>query len=337
MNPSALPLEEWLVRIAHASTLEELDMLELDYLGRKRGVLTAALKELGALDPDARKIRGAELNEVKLRVEDALSVRRSELSAHVRDSLAKSDRIDVTLELPPQDVGSLHPVPQFLEEMEEVFGRMGFDIARGTEVEHEDFNFTLINIPPEHPARDMQATFWVEGDEPHVLRTHTTPVQIHYMRTHTPPFRMICPGTVYRKDYDATHSPMFHQCEGLMVDDRVSLTDMQGVMVEAMKALLHPDIEFRFRTSYFPFVEPGLEVDIRMKNQDGSPGRWLEVVGCGMVHPQVLKNGGIDPKTYRGFAFGFGIERLVMIKRGITDLRAFYEGDMRWLRQFSAA
>ncbi len=335
MDLAAIPLDEWLTRIAHASTLQELETLELDYLGRSRGVLTAAMKELGTVAPELRKQHGAQLNDIKNRVQDALTARRNELSQSARHGLGESDRIDVTLQLPPKPRGGLHPVPQFLEEMEEVFGRMGFDVARGPEAEDEELNFTLINIPADHPARDMQATFWVEGDERTVLRTHTTPVQIRYMREHKAPFRMICPGTVYRKDADATHSPMFHQCEGLMVGKDVSLAEMKGVMVAAMKQLLSPDIDFRFRTSYFPFVEPGLEVDIRMKNADGTPGRWLEVVGCGMVHPQVLKNGGIDPKKWQGFAFGFGIERLVMIRNGITDLRSFYEGDMQWLKQFA--
>lgn len=335
MDIGSLPIDEWLAKITGAATLSELETLELDYLGRSRGLLTAAMKSLGTAAPEQRKVLGAQLNEMKMRLEDALRIRREELSAGQRGQLGHEDRLDLSLPLPRHDRGSLHPVTQFLEEMEEVFGRMGFDVARGNEVESEEFNFTLINIPADHPARDMQATFWVDGSDEHVLRTHTTPVQIHYMRTHEAPFRMICPGTVYRKDADATHSPMFHQCEGLMVGPDVSLADMKGVMIAAMKELLSPDIEFRFRTSYFPFVEPGLEVDIRMQNEDGTPGRWLEVVGCGMVHPQVLKNGGVDPKKHQGFAFGFGIERLVMIKRGIRDLRAFYEGDMRFLRQFA--
>ncbi len=328
-------LETWLPRIAAAATMPELDVLELELLGRKQGLLTNEMKSLGALTPDERRMKGEQLNLLKRALEDALAMRRSALKDAAGGQLADADRLDVSLDLPLRERGHLHPVPQFLAHMEEVFGRMGFDSAQGTEVEHEDFNFTKLNIPADHPARDMQATFWVQGDAHHVLRTHTTPIQLHYMQNHTPPFRMVCTGAVYRKDYDATHSPMFHQCDGMMVGSDVSLADMKGVMTAAMKELLFDDIEFRFRTSYFPFVEPGLEVDIRMPGIDGKPGRWLEVVGCGMMHPEVLKSGGIDPTKYQGFAFGFGIERLTMIKRGITDLRAFYDSDLRFLEQFA--
>lgn len=335
MEPTQLPIDDWISKIAAAATLVDVEALELDFLGRKRGVLTAALKELGAMDPDARKIRGNELNVLKMRVEEAIAAKRNELGASARHGMAQRDALDMTLPLPPKDRGGLHPVMQFTEEMEQVFGRMGFEVAHGPEVEHEDFNFTLLNIPSHHPARDMQATFWVDGVEAHVLRTHNTAMQVRYMRTHEPPCRVISTGAVYRKDSDATHSPMFHQCDGLMLGKDVSLANMKAVMTEAMKELLHKDLEFRFRASYFPFVEPGLEVDIRMKNPDGTPGRWLEVVGCGMVHPEVLKNGGIDPKKWQGFAFGFGIERLVMIRYALGDLRAFYDSDLRFLRQFA--
>jgi phenylalanyl-tRNA synthetase alpha chain len=225
-------------------------------------------------------------------------------------------------------------IPEFVRQVEEVFGRMGFDVARGPEIETEETNFTLLNFQKDHPAMDMQATFWVHDFPGKLLRTHTSPVQVHYMHKRTPPFRMICPGRVYRRDADATHSPMFHQFEGLMVGSDVSVAHMKAVMITAMKELLSPDIEFRFRTSYFPFVEPGLEVDVRWIRTDGGESRWLEVVGCGMVHPNVLKNAGIDPKKWRGFAFGFGIERLLMIKYGVPDLRMFYDSDLRFLRQF---
>ncbi len=336
MSDSRLNLDEWVAKMTQATSLAELDAIELELFGRKQGLLTAELRTLGAMSPDERKIRGEELNMLKKRLEDILVMRRQEMGQEAGGKLAQTEKIDVTLELPARDRGSLHPVPQFIKHMEDVFGRMGFDVAHGTEVEHEDFNFTLMNIPETHPARDMQDTLWVAGGSGHdVMRTHTSPVQMRYMRSHTPPFRMICPGTVYRKDYDATHSPMFHQCEGLMVGPDVSLAEMKGVMIAAMHELLFPEIEFRFRTSYFPFVEPGLEVDIRMRNTDGTPGRWLEVVGCGMVHPEVLKNGGIDPTKFQGFAFGFGIERLIMIKHGIKDLRAFYDSDLRFLKQFA--
>jgi len=225
-----------------------------------------------------------------------------------------------------------------------VFGRMGFDTAEGNAMETEEYNFDLLNIRADHPARDAQDTFFIKDLPKTVLRTHTSPVQIHYMRSHEAPYRMICPGKVYRKESDATHSPLFHQLEGLMVGPDVSLANMKAVMSAAIRELISPDIEFRFRTSFFPFVEPGVEVDMRHRNSKegalrqaqghASEARWLEVGGCGMVHPTVLKNGNVDPEKFRGFAFGFGVERLIMIKYGITDLRAFYEGDMRFLRQF---
>lgn len=327
--------EDYIEKIAAAKDMKAVDALDLELFGRKQGVMTLALKELGTATPEERKTRGQALNEWKLRLGEALSRQREELLNASFSKLAETDPLDVTLELPTKEHGHLHLIPAFIRTVEEIFGQMGFDVAEGPEVETEENNFTLLNIPEDHPARDMQATYWIEGEERLVLRTHTSPVQIHYMRSHRPPFRMICPGKVYRKDADATHSPMFHQFEGLMVGADISLANMKAVMIEAMRALLSPDIEFRFRTSYFPFVEPGLEVDIRWKTHGGdAAGRWLEVVGCGMVHPNVLGNAGIDAKQWRGFAFGFGVERLLMIKHGIRDLRSFYEGDMRFLRQF---
>ncbi|TSC78574.1 MAG: phenylalanyl-tRNA synthetase subunit alpha [Candidatus Peregrinibacteria bacterium Gr01-1014_25] len=330
-------------RIAGAATLEALDAIEQELFGRKQGAMTLALKALGNLSPDERRVRGAELNAQKQGLEEQLQGRRTELRAASRGSLADTDPLDVTLTLPRAPRGHLHLVPEFIRSVEGIFGRMGFDVADGTEIETEEYNFDLLNIPADHPARDAQDTFWVRDSgignrtegERLVLRTHTSPVQIRYMHAHTPPLRMICPGRVYRKDADATHSPMFHQFEGLMVDRHISLGHMKGVMIEAMRALLGGDIEFRFRSSYFPFVEPGLEVDVRWRGgAETKEGRWLEVVGCGMVHPQVLKNGGLDPDEWRGFAFGFGVERLVMIKHGIRDLRMLYEGDMRFAEQF---
>lgn len=322
-------------RIDSASA-DQLDAIELEMLGRKQGALTNAMKELAGASPEEKKEKGRELNEWKKKIEDALDARRSTLTEASLSALAENDRIDVTLELPRTSAkGHLHLIPEFIRQVEEVFGRMGFDVAEGNEIESDEYNFTLLNIPADHPARDMQDTFWVEGKPGHVLRTHTSGVQLHYMKSHTAPFRMICPGRVYRKDSDATHSPMFHQFEGLMVDKDISLANMKAVMTTGFRELLGADVEFRFRTGFFPFVEPGLEVDMRWPAQDGKPaGRWLEVVGCGMVHPVVLKNGGIDPDKWKGFAFGFGIERLIMIKHKINDLREFYEGDLRFLEQF---
>lgn len=328
MPVSSADIDAALSRISNASG-SDLDAIELELLGRRQGMLTNAMKDLGALSPEEKKRKGQELNAFKERITQALADRRQEILRASLSSLGETDAIDVTLELPRSHArGHLHLIPEFMRQVEEVFGRMGFDVARSDEMESEDYNFTLLNIPEDHPARDMQDTFFVKDKKGYVLRTHTSNTQIHYMKSHTPPFRMICPGRVYRKDSDATHSPMFHQFEGLMVGPDVSLAHMKAVMTTGFRELICRDVEFRFRTGFFPFVEPGLEVD--MKAGD----RWLEVVGCGMVHPVVLKNGGIDPRKYRGFAFGFGIERLIMIKHGISDLRSFYEGDLRFLEQF---
>lgn len=334
MNPVALPIDDLLSRIASADAAG-LDAIELEAFGRKSGLLTLALKELGALSPEEKKQRGAELNALKTRLETAIEERKAALQSATLSALADTDRLDVTLDLPPRRLGHLHPVPEFMRLIEDVFGRMGFDVARGPEVEHEDINFTMLNMGPDHPARDAHDTFLVAQKKGYVLRTHTSNVQIHYMRSHVPPFRMICPGRVYRKDADATHSPMFHQFEGLMIGTDVSLANMKAVMETAMRALIGDNLEFRFRTSYFPFVEPGVEVDLRWTgDRKTKEGDWLEVAGCGMVHPHVLINVGIDPKQYQGFAFGFGVERLLMIKHGIPDLRMLFENDVRFLEQF---
>lgn len=332
MPDTTISWDAEIAKIANAATPEDIDALELHLLGRKQGVLNDALKALGAMDPEERKAKGQELNVWKQKVTDAIAQRRGELMQGKLSALADTDALDVTLDLPKAERGHLHLIPEFIRQAEEVFGRMGFDTAEGNEMETEEYNFDLLNIRADHPARDAQDTFFIKDFPKTVLRTHTSPVQIHYMRSHEAPFRMICPGKVYRKESDATHSPLFHQLEGLMVGRDVSLANMKAVMSAAIRELISPDIEFRFRTSYFPFVEPGLEVDMRHRNS--SDAKWLEVGGCGMVHPNVLKNGNVDAEKFRGFAFGFGVERLVMIKHGITDLRAFYEGDMRFLRQF---
>lgn len=334
MNLSENEMKAHIDAIASAPGAAALDELELRLLGRKQGMLTNAMKDLSALAPDERRDKGRELNEWKERMTAAIGERRAHFMNESLSSLAQTDRIDITLELPrAAGRGHLHLIPSFMRQVEEVFGRMGFDVARGDEIEAEEYNFTLLNMPEDHPARDMQDTFWVRDMPGYVLRTHTSGVQLHYMKSRTPPFRMICPGRVYRKDSDATHSPMFHQFEGLMVGPDISLANMKAVMTTGFRELIGSDVEFRFRTGYFPFVEPGLEVDMRHTGADGD-SRWLEVVGCGMVHPAVLRNGGVDPEKFRGFAFGFGIERLLMIKHGIKDLRQFYSGDLRFLEQF---
>ncbi|MDO8468878.1 MAG: phenylalanine--tRNA ligase subunit alpha [Candidatus Peribacter sp.] len=326
-------------RIRAAKTAEELAAVEQELFGRKAGAMTLALKALHDVPEAERKTAAATLNTWKRTFEELITLRRKELASPSDDMLRMTDRIDVSLELPERERGHLHLIPEFIREVEEVFGRLGFDVATGPEIETEEFNFNLLNIPRDHPARDAQDTFWLKTKNPEdrlLLRTQTSPMQIRYMQSHKPPLRVIAPGKVYRKDSDATHSPMFHQFEGLMIGEDVTLANMKAVMIEAIRTLVSPTAEFRFRTGFFPFVEPGLEVDMRWQGDDAASreGKWLEVVGCGMVHPNVLKNCGIDPRKYQGFAFGFGVERMIMIKHQIPDLRAFFQGDLRFLRQF---
>lgn len=328
--------QDYLTRIQSAASLQDIDALEQELFGRKQGIMTLALKEIWMASDDIKKTKGQELNRMKVELTSALEDRRRHIQETQQDSLAQIDPLDVTLSLPVGERGHLHLIPEFIRHVEEIFGRMGFDTADGPEIETEDNNFNLLNVPESHPARDAQDTFWIKGDDRKVLRTQTSPVQIHYMKTHKPPFRMICPGKVYRKDSDATHSPMFHQFEGLMIGKDVSLANMKAIMATAIRELVSQTAEFRFRSGFFPFVEPGLEVDMRWQGQEDQSreGRWLEIVGCGMVHPNVLRNCGIDPDEWQGFAFGFGVERMIMLKHQIPDLRQLYEGDLRFLRQF---
>jgi len=332
--------KEYEKRIAAANSEDDLAAIEQELFGRKQGVMTLAMKGLKDVPDAERKTKAQELNTAKSLLETALGEKRSSLLGDSYANLAKTDPLDVTLNLPQKKYGHLHLIPEFIKQVEEVFGRMGFDVAYGPEIETEDYNFDMLNIPEEHPARDAQDTFTVKsgkkGKDRLVLRTHTSPVQIRYMKEHKPPFRMICPGKVYRKDSDATHSPMFHQFEGLMIGKDITLGHLKGVLITAMKELIGRDLVFRFRTGFFPFVEPGLEMDMQWKGDlsKSREGQWLEMGGCGMVHPNVLKNVGIDPDKWQGFAFGFGIERPLMIKHQIPDLRAFYQGDLRFLSQF---
>lgn len=317
-------------RISSAQSQDELDSIDHELFGRKAGLMTEALKGLKDIAEEKRKDTAKELNIWKGKLTAAREAKQQEFGG------GSTDAFDVTLDLPTKERGHLHLIPEFMREIEEVFGRMGFDTAYGPEIESEDYNFNKLNIPDDHPARDGQDTFWIEGVQNTVLRTHTSPVQIRYMLDKKPPFRMICPGKVYRKDSDATHSPMFHQFEGLMIGKDVSLANLKGVLVTALTELIGREVEFRFRTGFFPFVEPGLEMDMMWQGdlEDSREGRWLEMGGCGMVHPNVLKNVGIDPSQWQGFAFGFGVERPLMIKHRIPDLRSFYEGDLRFLQQF---
>ncbi len=332
----AAPWDQFAGRIASAASSDDVEAIRFELFGRKAGVLMTAMKDLGTLSPDEKRSKGQMFNAVKVELESLLDARLAAIAGASMSALAEKDSLDVTLDLPSRETGHKHPIHEYIRKAEEVFGRMGFDTASGPEIETEHYNFNMLNIPATHPARDMQDTFWINSLDRTVLRTHTSPVQIHYMETHKAPFRMICAGKVYRKDSDATHSPMFHQIEGLMIGKTVSLANMKAVMERAIAELVSPDVDFRWRTGYFPFVEPGLEMDLRWRGDESKSreGRWLEVVGCGMVHPNVLKNCGIDPDEYQGFAFGFGVERMLMIRHQIPDLRLFFQGDLRFLRQF---
>jgi phenylalanyl-tRNA synthetase alpha chain len=324
-------IDDTLARIGAADSLEALDALRVSMLG-KNGAVTAALKALGQLAPEERKARGAEVNAVKQRLVEAIGARRETLERAALDARLASERVDVTLPGRQVGRGGLHPVTRALERMADIFARLGYQRADGPEIEDDWHNFEALNFPPHHPARAMHDTFYF-GDG-RLLRTHTSPVQVRAMAGVQPPIRIIAPGKVYRSDSDQTHSPMFHQIEGLLVDETSSFADLKGTLAEFVRAFFERDFEMRFRPSYFPFTEPSAEVDIRWTGEDGGE-RWLEVLGCGMVHPNVLRNCGIDPERYTGFAFGIGVERFAMLRYGVHDLRAFFDNDLRFLRQFA--
>jgi len=320
-----------LADIAAADTPDALEALRVALFG-KQGSVTAQMKTLGALPPDQRKAAGEAINRMRDTLGDALSARKAEIDEAVLAARLSTETIDVTL--PGRDAGrgGLHPVSRTLERIADIFGRLGYEMADGPEIEDDWHNFEALNFPPHHPARAMHDTFYF-GDG-RLLRTHTSGCQVRYMQDHAPPLRMIAAGKVYRSDSDQTHTPMFHQVEGLLVDDRASFADLKGTLAEFVRAFFERDFEMRFRPSYFPFTEPSAEVDIAWQQPDGST-RWLEVLGCGMVHPNVLRNVGIDPERYTGFAFGLGVERFAMLRYGVNDLRDFFENDVRFLRQFA--
>jgi phenylalanyl-tRNA synthetase alpha chain len=320
-----------LANIAAAESPEGLEHLRVALLG-KSGSITVQLKALGALPAERRKAAGEEINRARDAIGAALAARKLALDDAALDARLATETIDVTL--PGRDAGrgGVHPISRTIERMEDIFGRLGYELADGPEIEDDWHNFEALNFPPHHPARAMHDTFYF-GDG-RLLRTHTSGVQVRYMNAHKPPLRMIAIGKVYRSDSDQTHTPMFHQCEGLLVDERASFADLKGTLVEFVRAFFERDFEMRFRPSYFPFTEPSAEVDIAWQQADGST-RWLEVLGCGMVHPNVLRNVGIDPERHTGFAFGMGIERLAMLRYGVDDLRSFFDNDVRFLRQFA--
>lgn len=320
-----------LADIASAQTPDTLEALRVALLG-KSGQVTAQLKQLGTLPADQRKAAGESINRARDAISQALSERRAVLESAALDARLAGESIDVTLPGRNGQRGGLHPISRTLERIADIFGRLGYELSDGPEIEDDWHNFEALNFPPHHPARAMHDTFYF-GDG-RLLRTHTSGVQVRYMGQHAPPLRMIAAGKVYRSDSDQTHSPMFHQVEGLLVDEHSTFADLKGTLAEFVRAFFERDFEMRFRPSYFPFVEPGAEVDIAWQQPDGST-RWLEVLGCGMVHPNVLRSVGIDPERYTGFAFGMGVERFAMLRYGVSDLRAFFENDVRFLRQFA--
>ncbi|WP_323911947.1 phenylalanine--tRNA ligase subunit alpha [Aeromonas caviae] len=312
--------------IEGVSDIAALDEIRVKYLGKK-GFFTEQMKGLGALSAEERPAAGAVINQAKQQVQDALNARREALEVAVLNQKLAAETIDVSLPGRRIENGGLHPVTRTIERIERLFGEMGFKVARGPEIEDGFHNFDALNIPAHHPARTDHDTFYFNPDL--MLRTHTSGVQIRTMEYQQPPIRIIAPGRVYRNDYDMTHTPMFHQVEGLLVDERASFTELKGILHDFLRNYFEEDLTIRFRPSYFPFTEPSAEVDVMGKN-----GKWLEVLGCGMVHPNVLRSVGIDPEKYSGFAFGMGVERLTMLRYGVNDLRAFFENDLRFLKQF---
>jgi phenylalanyl-tRNA synthetase alpha chain len=322
------------------SEMALLEQAKARYLG-KSGSVTELLKGLGKLAADERKSAGAAINSAKERIEAALNARRESLRHAALDAQLRAEALDITLPGRGQGSGGLHPVTRTLERIEALFRSIGFDVADGPEIEDDFHNFTALNTPENHPARSMHDTFYLENSPGLLLRTHTSPIQVRYMETHKPPIRIIAPGRVYRVDSDATHSPMFHQVEGLWIDENVSFADLKGVFTDFLRNFFEkPDLRTRFRPSFFPFTEPSAEIDMSCVFCEGNGCRvcshsgWLEIAGSGMVHPNVLRHVGIDSEKYIGFAFGMGPDRLTMLRYGVNDLRLFFDGDLRFLSQF---
>ena len=320
-----------LAEISASDDLQQLDDLRVRYLGKK-GEVTAQLKSLGSMEPDQRRSFGQAVNAVRDALNLAITARRKDLESAALEQKLLSEKVDVTLPGRGEQRGGLHPVTMAMERAIGIFTKLGFDVATGPEVEDDHYNFESLNFPPHHPARAMHDTFYF-GDG-RLLRTHTSPVQIRVMEQSDPPYRIIAPGKVYRSDSDQTHTPMFHQVEGLLVGKNVSMADLKGVLHTFVNAFFERSLAMRFRPSYFPFTEPSAEVDIGWEKGDGSEPGWLEILGCGMVHPNVLRGCDVDPEEYTGYAFGMGVERLAMLRYGVSDLRQFFENDLEFLRQF---
>lgn len=326
--------------VEQADTVTALEAVRVGALG-KNGRITALMKTLGTLTPDERKTAGQALNVFKTDIATLLDQKKATLEANELNRRLKAETVDVTLPARPQTApGRIHPVAQVTEEMLTIFAQMGFELADGPDIEDDYHNFEALNIPPSHPARQMQATFFLKGQQGNMLRTQTSGVQIRTMENKKPPIKIVAPGRTYRRDYDMTHTPMFHQIEGLVIDKKTTLAHLKGTLIEFMKLFFETnDVALRFRPSYFPFTEPSFEADVGCVRENGefkikSGAGWCELLGCGMVHPNVLRTCGLDPDEYQGFAFGCGIDRFAMLKYGIPDLRSFFDADMRWIRHY---
>ncbi|HRY07805.1 MAG TPA: phenylalanine--tRNA ligase subunit alpha [Hyphomicrobiaceae bacterium] len=326
-----------IAEIDAATSLDTLDQVRVSALGKK-GRVSELMQTLGKLPPEERKAFGQSVNALKTRVAEALESRKGTLEEAALEQRLATERADITLPVRrgPEMEGRIHPVSQVMDELAEIFADMGFKIAEGPDIETDDYNFTKLNIPAEHPSRQDHDTFYFGEGAPGerlLLRTHTSPVQIRTMLKEKPPIRIIAPGRVYRCDSDQTHTPMFHQIEALVIDEETHMGHLKWTIEEMCRAFFETDVKMRLRASYFPFTEPSAEIDIAA-DVIGKPGQWLEIGGCGMVHPNVLRNCGIDPEKYQGFAFGMGIDRMAMLKYGLTDLRAFFNGDLKWLKHY---
>ncbi len=333
---------EILENINNASNLDELEKVRVTSIGKK-GMLSVLMKQLGSLEPIKRKETGQKLNLIQKDILDSIENKRNVLGKQQLDKKLENEKIDISLPVRPEATGRIHPLSRTMDEVISIFSQMGFTVAEGPDIETDYYNFTALNIPKEHPARQEHDTFYFHPDENgdrKVLRTHTSPVQIRTMENTTPPIRVIVPGRTYRSDHDATHSPMFHQCEGLVIGDNLNMGHLKGCLIDFCRVFFGvEDLPVRFRPSYFPFTEPSAEVDIGCSRKGGelkigTGEDWLEILGSGMVNPRVLQNCGINPDQYQGFAFGMGLERIAMLKYGIPDLRPFFESDLRWMKHY---
>ena len=333
---------EVLIKIKEANSLDDLENLRVQVLGKK-GSITSLMKQLGSLEPDKRREAGQILNSLQKNIIESIDNKKSSLEETYLNEKLKNEALDITLPTRPENVGRIHPLSKTMDEVISIFAQMGFTVAEGPDIESDFYNFTALNIPQEHPARQEHDTFYFNEDENgerKVLRTHTSPVQIRTMEKLKPPLRVIVPGRTYRSDHDATHSPMFHQCEGLVIGDKLNMSHLKGCLIDFCRIFFGvDDLPVRFRPSYFPFTEPSAEVDIGCSRKSGEliigeGDEWLEILGSGMVNPRVLQNCGLDPNEHQGFAFGMGLERVAMLKYGIPDLRPFFDSDLRWMKHY---